>query len=107
MLGYSEVELLNLFYQDITYQGDLATDTAMAEKKVPYSMIKTYITKDGTKLKIRLHVTPSLDENGNFEYYLVWVTPILYPDKKCLWIMGSGISIIIILEFIEMLLRAT
>jgi PAS domain S-box-containing protein len=75
ILGYSQDELLNTRFQDITHPDDLAHDLEQANKMVAgdsdqYSMEKRYIRKDGSILWANLTVSAVRDANRKFKYFI-------------------------------------
>ena len=73
--GYSQEEMLNLHFQDITYPDDLARDVDQANKLVAglmdqYSLEKRYIRKDGSLLWANLTVSAVRDANRKFKYFI-------------------------------------
>jgi PAS domain S-box-containing protein len=68
MLGYTETELLNLSFQEITYPEDVDRDIylhmQMLEGEIPYYHLeKRYVRKDGGLVWVLLSVTAIRDQN--------------------------------------------
>lgn len=90
MLGYTEEELTNLTFMDVTHPDDLDIDIELAEKVRrgeidKYALPKRYIRKDGTIVSVILYVTGVLDEDGDFKYFLVSAADDTCPDHgRCL-----------------------
>ncbi len=68
MLGYTDVELLNLSFQDVTYPGDVDLDISLhnqiMEGEIPYYHLeKRYVRKEGGLVWVLLSVTPIRDQN--------------------------------------------
>jgi PAS domain S-box-containing protein len=75
IIGYSQEELLNLRFQDLTHPDDLAPDMEQAEKVVAgsldqYSMEKRYIRKDGSLRWVNLTVSSVRDANKKFKHFI-------------------------------------
>lgn len=69
MVGYSEDELRQLRFTDITHPDDVEADLAlyheaMAGRRTGYEMKKRYIRKDGHIVHVRLRVVVLRDETG-------------------------------------------
>ena len=80
LLEYSQVELEQLRYQDITHPSDVMASVAMGDQVARgeishYRMTKTYLKKSGYPLQIDLVVWPIKKEDGSFEYFLSQVVP--------------------------------
>lgn len=81
MTGYSEEELLNLSFPDITHPDHTAGDTehirALIEGKIPvYNTEKRYIRKDGSILWGLLRVTTIRDPQGNLRFLAAQIEDI-------------------------------
>lgn len=68
-VGYSEAELLDMSYHDITHQDDLADNVSararMLDGKLPkFQMEKRYVRKDGRVVWALMVVSEILDKNG-------------------------------------------
>ncbi len=79
--GYSENELKNLKFQDITHPDNLAQDVENIKQLVSgkqkfYSTVKKYICKDGKIVSGRLLVNTICDLQGKCLYLLAMVTDI-------------------------------
>lgn len=75
MVGYSEKELLQLTFQDITHPDDLDVDLHFVEQMLAgeidhYSMEKRYIHKDGSIIWIHLTVSLVWKESGKPDYFI-------------------------------------
>lgn len=89
LLGYSESELKEKTWQDITKQEDIGSDQAeensiMRGEKEEYYLEKTYIRKDRSHITIKLYVH-KYPETGDNEGYIVFakrVTSEDYEDLK-------------------------
>jgi PAS domain S-box-containing protein len=81
IVGYSESELLQRTFRDITHPEDLAADSAQREKIkkreiTTYSMDKRYIRKDGSPVWTNLSVAGAWDESGTFRHFITVVEDI-------------------------------
>lgn len=80
--GYTETELLQIKFQDITHPDDLAADIEQAEKVTTgrldqYSMEKRYIRKDGSTVWADLTVSAVRDtERNRLKYFVAVVQDI-------------------------------
>ncbi|HEY9694868.1 MAG TPA: PAS domain S-box protein [Oculatellaceae cyanobacterium] len=75
IVGYTEEELLQLTFQDITYSEDLDTDLeyisqVLAGQIQNYSMEKRYIRKDGAVIWINLTVSLVREDTGEPKYFI-------------------------------------
>jgi PAS domain S-box-containing protein len=75
ILGYTQKELREMTYQEITHPADLSTDVAQAEKILSgaidqYSMEKRYIRKDGTTAWAALTVGAVRDSDRRLKYFV-------------------------------------
>ncbi|MDX2448597.1 MAG: PAS domain S-box protein, partial [Desulfobacterales bacterium] len=75
IVGYSEDEILNLTFQDITYPDDLETDLEFVGQVLQghienYTMENRYICKGGSIVWVSLTVSLVSDEDGNPEYFV-------------------------------------
>lgn len=73
--GYTEAELLQMRFQDITHPDDLAADVEQAEKIITgeldqYSMEKRYIRKDGSIAWADLTVSAVRDAENRLKYFV-------------------------------------
>lgn len=81
LTGYTKAELLTMTFSDITepenIYSDIEESRRLSEKRYrsSYSMDKTYIRKDGKKIKFKLIVNSVLKE-GNFLYFVSFALPI-------------------------------
>jgi PAS domain S-box-containing protein len=81
IVGYTESELVNITFQDITHPDDLAVDLQQAEKVrdgklATYSMEKRYIRKDGRVIWINLTVSGVRDSSGKLKHFIAVVEDI-------------------------------
>lgn len=81
MLGYSEDELLQLTFKDISNPEDLASDLPNIQKLINkeisvYKTEKRYIRKDGQQIWGALTVTSNYDNEGQFLYNLAIIEDI-------------------------------
>ncbi len=81
MTGYSEKELMDLSFKDITHPnhlpGDLQYIQNLVEGKIPvYSTEKRYIRKDGSILWGLLRITTILDRQGTLLYFAAQIEDI-------------------------------
>ena len=82
-LGYSETELKNLTFQQITHPQDVDDDVFMTRKLLLkeldyYTMSKRYITKTGSSVWIKLKVNPIFegdDISNNVVFLLSQILP--------------------------------
>lgn len=75
IVGYTQAELLNLTFIDLTFPDDIAASDENMEKLKAgqlsnYSMEKRYIHKDGTIVWINLSVTLLSEVEGDTKYYI-------------------------------------
>jgi len=75
MLGYSEDELLNLRFADVTHPDDVAVDLDQLQRLVrreirSYHRIKRYVRKDGLPIWISLGVSAVHDNTGKPIYFI-------------------------------------
>jgi len=75
ILGYSEAELCQLTFQQITHPDDLAADLAETEKirrgeLSHFSMEKRYIRKDGSTVWVNLTVSAARDVAGRMKHFI-------------------------------------
>jgi PAS domain S-box-containing protein len=73
--GYSEAELLQARFQDITHPDDLAADLLQTDKLVrgelsTFSMEKRYVRKDGSQVWVNLTVSCARDVAGNLKHFI-------------------------------------
>ncbi|MGB3509245.1 MAG: PAS domain S-box protein [Microcoleaceae cyanobacterium] len=86
MLGYSEVELIQLTFQEITHPDDLAADLVPVQellegKKSNYSLEKRYFSKQGNIVWIILSVSLAKDPSGEPLYFIAQIQNIT-PRKQ-------------------------
>jgi len=79
--GYTEAELLQVRFQDITHPDDLAADVEQAQKVTrgklgQYSMEKRYIRKDGSVVWADLTVSAVRDTENKLNYFVSVVQDI-------------------------------
>ena len=75
LLGYTEAELLNLTFYDITHPADLEADTQgvhqmMTGKIQSFQLKKRYISKQGVVIPAIMKTAPIRDENGEILYFV-------------------------------------
>ena len=81
IVGYSEQELLNLTFQDITHPDDLEGDLQQVRRLLEgdiraYQMEKRYLHKDGRTVWIMLSVSLMRDHEGNPLYFISQIEDI-------------------------------
>ncbi|CAI0781812.1 Probable diguanylate cyclase YdaM [Serratia proteamaculans] len=81
MLGYSERELLERTFQDITYREDLLTDLGLLKQLLAheidiYSMEKRYIRADGSRIWVQLTVSLNRLPNGEPHHFISVIVDI-------------------------------
>jgi PAS domain S-box-containing protein len=75
IVGYSEAELLQITFQEITHPEDLAADLAETKKLLRgeqdmFSMEKRYIRKDGSIVWVNLTVSVARDTEGKVKHFI-------------------------------------
>lgn len=75
ILGYSEAELLQMTFQELTHPEDLPTDLVETEKvlsgELPtFSMEKRYIRKDKSIVWVNLTVSAARDSGGRLKHFI-------------------------------------
>lgn len=86
IVEYTEAELNNKSYKDITHPDDVGYDSGMLEKclhkEIPgYEMYKRYLTKTGKVVWVRLTVWSILDSDGKVANFCAHVQRILNGEK--------------------------
>ena len=81
MTGYSEKELLEMSFKDITHPDHLALDLQRGEElaagTIPvYSMEKQYIRRDGSILWGQVRISTIRDEKGTLRYFAAQIEDI-------------------------------
>ncbi|TWI53685.1 PAS domain S-box-containing protein/diguanylate cyclase (GGDEF)-like protein [Pseudomonas duriflava] len=81
IVGYSQEEMAQLTYRDITLEDDLDTAVKLVDQLThgdidQYQLEKRYRRKDGSTVWVNLLVTKQLDTKGNLEYYVCIVQDI-------------------------------
>ncbi|RED99445.1 sensor histidine kinase [Marinoscillum furvescens] len=81
MVGYTEEELLDLTFQDITHPEDLDKDLSLLQELVAgardtYQMEKRYFHKDGSVVYIYLAVSKVTDANNEPLFFISQITDI-------------------------------
>ncbi|OUL32845.1 PAS domain S-box protein [Nostoc sp. 106C] len=81
MLGYSEQELYQLTFADITHPEDVEADVSCAQQifkgEIPsYQIEKRYITKNGEIVWVHLTATAIFDQQGQLNYCFAMVENI-------------------------------
>jgi len=79
--GYSEEELLNLTFQEITHPDDLEIDIQYARRltdgDIPtYSVEKRYLRKDGSSVWVRLTGSVVRNDQGAPQYFVAVIEDI-------------------------------
>ena len=87
IVGYSEEELLQLTFQDITHPDDLAADLAETSKvqsgeSQMFSLEKRYIRKDGSHVWINLTVSGRRDAAGKLIHFISLIEDITERRKS-------------------------
>ncbi len=87
IVGYSEKELLQLTFKDITHPDDLHTDQALlheviAGKRSHYQMEKRYFHKEGQLVYIILAVSAVKDTEGKILYFISQIIDISKRKKQ-------------------------
>ena len=81
IVGYTQEELLNLTFQEITHPDDLDTDLRYVQQMLAYeittfSMEKRYIRKDTSSIWVNLTASLLRDVSGEPEYFIAVVEDI-------------------------------
>ncbi len=81
ILGYTEEELLQLTFQDVTHPDDLQADLSQTAKvlsgELPiFSMEKRYIRKDKSHVWVNLTVSGPRDERGKLKHFISLIEEI-------------------------------
>jgi PAS domain S-box-containing protein len=81
MMGYSEKEICNLTFKDITHPEHLENDIFNIEKLIKgeiknYNTEKRYIRKDKQIIWGEINISVMRDNNGNFLYFLAMIEDI-------------------------------
>ncbi len=81
MLGYSETELVEMSFQDVTYPDDLGPDLDLMQKTLSgelngYRLDKRYIRKDGHIIPVQIDVTLVRDVDGAPMHFLTHVQDV-------------------------------
>lgn len=81
MLGYTEAELMQLTFQDITHPEDLKNDLDLLDQLVnrkieAYTMEKRYFHKDGSTIWASLSVSMVADNNGKPKHFVSQINNI-------------------------------
>jgi PAS domain S-box-containing protein len=81
MLGYTEAELMQLTFQDITHPEDLKNDIDLLDNLVnrkieAYTMEKRYFHKDGSTIWASLSVSMVSDNNGKPKHFVSQINNI-------------------------------
>src|SRR5215469_9245135 len=87
IVGYSEEELLQLTFQEITHPDDLAADVAETSKVrnaelQMFSMEKRYVRKDKSHVWVNLTVSGSRDERGRPKHFISLIEDITERRKS-------------------------
>lgn len=81
LLGYTEYELTNMKFKDITHPADLDADMDLFRKTLTgeidsYPMTKRYFTKEGNQVWVRLIVTGIKGENDSVACFFSQIIPV-------------------------------
>ncbi len=81
ILGYTEAELVQMTFQEVTHPEDLPADLALTEKLLNgsmgmFSMEKRYIRKDGTPVWVNITVSVARDSEGKVKHFISVVEDI-------------------------------
>lgn len=81
IVGYSQEELLNLTFQDITHPDDLEIDLSLAQQLAlgvidRYQLEKRYLRKNGEIVWISLSVTKQNKVSGELDYFVCFIENI-------------------------------
>ena len=81
LLGFTEIELLESTFQDVTHPEDLHADETMVRHVLEgrideYFMMKRYLPKLGPPIWIRLNVSRIAGEDGEFAFFFSQITPV-------------------------------
>ena len=81
LVGYSERELLDMTFQDITHPDDIDSDLALLEqvlagKRDGYTLDKRYIHKQGHVVDIQLDVSLKRDPQGRPQFFISQIQDI-------------------------------
>jgi PAS domain S-box-containing protein len=87
ILGYTETEILNFTFKDITHPDDLKKDLPNIQKLIQkeiqvYKTEKRYIRKDGRVIWGSLSVTATYDSEGQFLYNLGIIEDITWRKQS-------------------------
>jgi PAS domain S-box-containing protein len=89
ILGYSEAELQNKTWVDITHPEDAPGNVSMLNKLISgeiedYSVQKRYITKKGNVVWVDLFIMSIVDETRSLTYFLkqVQTSPVIIPETQ-------------------------
>lgn len=106
LTGYTKTELLTMTFADITDPEDIYSDIEEARKlsekryRSSYTIDKTYIRKDGSKVKFKLIVN-SVFHEGKFMYFVSFALPL---KKNNIVVNSYCYILILILQIINILL---
>lgn len=78
LLGYAQVELEHMKFQDFTDPRDISADAEQMRRILTkelgsYSMVKRFITKQGKTVWIKLHVAPVFNTSGIVDHLIATV----------------------------------
>ncbi|MGP1717100.1 MAG: PAS domain S-box protein [Methylophilus sp.] len=81
IVDYTQTELLDLTFQDITHPEDLNTDLNLLDQLVAgkidrYQLEKRYIRKDKNIIWVEITITKHTSENGELDYFIAIVKDI-------------------------------
>lgn len=85
LLEYTETELLDRTYQEITHPEDVQDDAEMAKKVFygeidTYVMTKRYITKTEKVIWVKLKVVRVSKEDNTFDFFFSQISPAVVMD---------------------------
>lgn len=82
LLGYSRSELIGNHFRTITHPADIDADQSEVSRLLTdpdahgYSMVKRYLSKQGTAVWVELHVVAIRDAESTLESFAVVVVPL-------------------------------
>jgi len=88
LLGYSRSELVGSHFRNITHPADIDGDQGEVARLLTdpdahgYSMVKRYLSKQGSAVWVELHVIAIRDPEQTLEYFAVVVVPIPVPTAR-------------------------
>lgn len=88
LLGYSRSELIGNHFRTITHPADIDADQSEVSRLLTdpdahgYSMVKRYLSKQGTAVWVELHVVAIRDAESTLESFAVVVVPLPVPGPR-------------------------